>query len=228
MTVEKNWCLSSTSLVFDDDEANGKLETVFIPGNDYNRTKDLDVNSDSFEDDDSDEVDVDYDVDELAVRKRRSHSKQKLSWSLCSIPEDKNVGPAFFLVPRRCHAKVDDDDSAYEEDEPIFHRSPVSLENGYKPAGAVLQLRIIQSPGDEPGQASASDEEFSFALELSASTSHPMTTQFREKLETQPDKIPIAFRLMVCLFHLAVSLLVISVCLVSVTLILLLTFHHFR
>ena len=255
MTVENASPSSSSSMLDEVDDNN--LEAVLIRSNEADFKKvpkavsccgetrnsfSSSSSSDGFEDDDDESV-------ELCRRRRRSRSK--MSWSLCSIPEDKNVGPTFFVVPRR-HAKVDDEDSAYEDDEPIYHRSPVTLENGYRPATTVLQLRIIPNPvddlatvdddvddcGEDDDRDESASEEFSLKLEFTASlppwrspsTNPPDFPELQHpdpsRDKFQPPALP--FRVIVCLFHAAVGLLVLSVCLVTVLLILLLTFHHFR
>ena len=151
--------------------------------------------------------------------------------SLCSIPEDQNVTSAYFLVPRRKRHdddKVDDEDSAYEDDdEPIYHRSPVSLENGYRPA--VLELRFFQGQSDnhdEVNRVSTTSDEEDFKIELEFST---RTSELRETAPTPlARESPVVVRLLVWLLHLLAGLLVVSMCLVSVSFIALLSFHHFR
>ena len=65
---------------------------------------------------------------------------QKLA--LCSIPEDVQTSRMLLFCP--------DDE---EEDEPIYHRSPVTLDNGYRPR------RQINSNGDlEEGEVDGLDE----------------------------------------------------------------------
>jgi hypothetical protein len=131
------------------------------------------------------------------------------------------------LVPRRSDcfsADDDDDDSAYEDDEPTFHRSPVSLENGYRPvraATAYIELRFVEdSSGSEDdenvdgggvvGVADASAERLLLGPEV-----------VREPLPRGQTSLPAA----ACWFaHVIAAAFVVIVFFVS----LLLALHHLR
>ena len=250
MTVDKNWSIPSTSyLVFEEAENN---EAVLIPGSGMDVTHCSNKSLHSFDDNEGDDEltensDVESSsnnifIEDALLQKHHLKAKQSIhgSWSpstkmvnlsLCSIPEDQNVTSAYFLVPRRKRHdddKVDDEDSAYEDDdEPIYHRSPVSLENGYRPA--VLELRFFQGQSDnhdEVNRGSTTSDEEDFKIELEFST---RTSELRETAPTPlARESPVVVRLLVWLLHLLAGLLVVSMCLVSVSFIALLSFHHFR
>ena len=141
----------------------------------------------------------------------------KGSWSLCSIPEDRNMAPALFLVPRRRSSKRydDEEDSAYEDDEPIFHRSPVSIENGYRPSNTVYELRFIQGPScghvDEP--------------ETDASVDEPTHSLPAHK---PVSSLCLLLNRLICFLHVFVTWLTLMLCLAFICVVLLLTSHHFR
>ncbi len=148
------------------------------------------------------------------------------SWSLCSIPED-NMAPTLFLVPRRRRNKryEEDEDSAYEEEEPIYHRSPVSLENGYRPSNMVYELRFVQDPSfkdddddDDDSRCYSSDDD-----------SSQMEDCFAPTLPTEPeDESSILLNWFCFLIHVLVMLLVVSFCLASISISLLIACHQSR
>ena len=149
------------------------------------------------------------------------------SWSLCSIPEDRNMAPTLFLVPRRRRTKryEEDEDSAYEEDEPIYHRSPVSLENGYRPSNTVYELRFVQDPSfkddddDDDDRCYSSDDDSS---QLEEDLAPPLPA------EPEDDESTFLLNWFFLLIHVLVVLFVVSVCLASVSVSLLIACHQLR
>ena len=145
----------------------------------------------------------------------------KGSWSLCSIPEDRNMAPALFLVPRRRSTKRydEEEDSAYEDDEPIFHRSPVSIENGYRPSNTIYELRFIKGPS-----CGHEDE-----LETDASSEETTDSVFARPADRRPaSSLCLLLNRLICFLHMVVTCLALILCLAFTLVVLLLTSHHFR
>lgn len=145
------------------------------------------------------------------------------SWSLCSIPEDRNMAPTLFLVPRRRRTKryEDDEDSAYEEDEPIYHRSPVSLENGYRPSNTIYELRFVPNPifKDDDDDRFCSSEDDSSQLE----------EDFASPLPAEPEvESRFLLKWFVFLIHVLLMVLVVTFCLASISISLLIACHQSR
>jgi hypothetical protein len=89
--------------------------------------------------------DIDLSGDSCSPKSRRTSSRRSRlslrnlrgSWSLCSIPEDEAALPKFNQLTRR-HSRHSGDLYVNREDhdneENVFHRSPVTAANGYKPS----------------------------------------------------------------------------------------------
>ena len=233
MTVDKDCSLSTTSLLLDQNQ------TSLSPAIDADTMTLFCVNDDDEgavrRGSDLSEVErmnekLDVDDDKSSFKKspsKRSKGVAKTvrgSWSLCSIPEDRNMPPALFLVPRRHRVRCyDDEDSAYEDDEPIFHRSPVSLENGYRPSSAVYELRFLQDPSYE------NDEEEFFQTSSDDDSTEIGVENFpAKKIELCETRLALVFRWFLKLLQLIAFSLVVSMCLLSITFAVLLTLHHLR
>jgi hypothetical protein len=228
MTIDKGSSLSASSLLLDHNQ------TLLLPEIDADAMALLGVN----EDDEGtvrkagEQGEVEKMNEKLDIKKSpslRSNVTGKTvrgSWSLCSIPEDRNMAPALFLVPRRRRMRRydDDEDSAYEDDEPIFHRSPVSLENGYRPSSAVYELRFLQDPSD----VNDDEEEYSETSSEDDSSEASLENFPAKNIELREARVPLFLRLFLKLLQLMALWLVVSMCLVSISFTVLLTLHHLR
>lgn len=90
-------------------------------------------------------------------RSRVSLRNLRGSWSLCSIPEDESASPKFNLLIRRHSRHLGDLHLCGDDEEHVFHRSPVTAANGYKPS----LLMIPTNPDTFTSESSPSSLETS-------------------------------------------------------------------